>query len=60
MRWKAKAPNRWAKRFALIPVRVDDEWLWLGWYWARFCGEYVERRFSDEQIVCCGQMYAIT
>lgn len=33
MRWKADRNNgRFVRRFAWLPVRIDDEWLWFEFY----------------------------
>lgn len=37
MRWSLKAPE-WERRFAVLPVQIGDEFIWLEWYWARYCG----------------------
>lgn len=46
MRWSA-IDNRdgWRKRFAFLPVKIGDEWLWLERYGRRFMGDCYEVRF---------------
>lgn len=43
MRWKTDQ-NLWRRRFALLPVKIGEEWIWLEWFERRFCGEYYEVR----------------
>jgi len=38
MRWKKN--NGWRKRFAILPLEVEDTWIWLEFYWIRFDGLY--------------------
>ena len=45
MRWKQN--DGWRRRFALLPLFVSDEVVWLQTYWARPRGEYTEVRFTD-------------
>lgn len=45
MRWSAHDPHDgWRTRFAIIPVTIEGERIWLKWYERRFCGEYYEVR----------------
>lgn len=38
MRWPGTS-YRWKRRFALLPVLIDDEWVWLEWYWRMHYGD---------------------
>lgn len=44
MRWSKTKGDGWHKRFAILPVRIGDEILWLEWFERRFAGEYYEVR----------------
>lgn len=44
MRWTKPFDDGWRKRFAIIPVKIGDEVLWLEWFERRFMGEYYEVR----------------
>lgn len=33
MRWPIKPKNPLKRRFAIIPVQIDDNWVWLEWYY---------------------------
>lgn len=42
MKWKARihpkdGDLRWVKRFAFLPTRVKDSWIWLEYYIAIDC-----------------------
>lgn len=39
MRW-AVSKCDWRKRFAWLPVKIGDEWIWLERYESMFCGDY--------------------
>lgn len=59
MRWKAKSPFDWRARFAWLPVKIGDEWLWLERYQRRFCGDFYEVAFETEWPHCCDQMRGV-
>lgn len=40
MKWKRKPSDGWMRWFALWPTRIGDDVIWLGWFWAKFHGEY--------------------
>lgn len=44
MRWSVKPDDGWRNWFALIPVKIGDEWFWLEWFQRRFMGDYYEVR----------------
>lgn len=56
VRWKAKDPHRWRNRFAFLPVRVADQWIWWEWFKIRPCGEFYEVWIPTEWPHCCDQM----
>lgn len=60
MKWKAKDPLRWNNKFAFIPRKVGNTWIWLQPYEQRIikvdrlsCGPLVhwERR--------CGELHGV-
>ena len=58
MRWPYKPKtefDRIKKRFALFPLRVDEEWTWLEIYysfsWEDYGGPNVKRFHSHEEAV---------
>lgn len=48
MRW-AVTKCDWRKRFAWLPVKIGDEWVWLERYECRPMGEYREVRAALAQ-----------
>lgn len=46
MRWKAYREGEWCRVFALVPVRVDDTWIWLEHFWYRegYLGRWSQER----------------
>lgn len=46
MRWPVKPDDGWRNRFALFPVKFDEDgvWIWLEWYQARDMGIYTQIR----------------
>lgn len=50
MKWKKiDKQNGWRKRFAFFPMKIEDEWIWLEWYWQKFEGYYFNVcRFEDK------------
>ncbi len=53
MHWKFD-PHRWHRRFALLPIVLSDEVIWLCWYWARPGGEYTEVSLTDPALATPG------
>lgn len=49
MRYKAKDKNRWHRWFALIPITIGKETIWLEWYWYRWCGDVTEVSLIEPQ-----------
>lgn len=47
MRWKAKK-NGWRKRFAWLPTKIGDEWIWWEPYESWFMGEFTLVRLPEE------------
>lgn len=41
MRWSSE-PNPWRWGFALLPIRLGDEVIWLERYWWRNGGDCIE------------------
>jgi hypothetical protein len=41
MRWLAKDPKEWSRRYALLPIKIAHVWIWLEWYEAKDMGEYI-------------------
>ena len=49
MRWSSIDPRQgWRRRFALFPVKIGEQWLWLEKYEARHMGEYREVRTLED------------
>lgn len=48
MKWTYKR-NPWRRKFAIIPVCVEGECIWLRWYWARWMGDCREVEFGEEK-----------
>jgi hypothetical protein len=48
MRWKAKPENPWKRRFALLPVKIGDQWLWMERYYSAYWGECLERATPEQ------------
>lgn len=45
MKWSSIDPrDGWRDRFALLPVKIGDEWVWLERYQRRFMGDCYEVR----------------
>ena len=40
MRWLAKRRDDWSVGFAVLPVTIGDDVVWLERYLYKFCGEY--------------------
>lgn len=40
MKWKAKDPSKWKKKFLLFPRKIDGWWYWL---------EYAEKKFNPDE-----------
>lgn len=38
MRWPDRY-HEWRRRFAIVPVLIGDEWVWLEWFWIQRCGD---------------------
>ena len=58
MRWEYKPKtiyDKVKKRFALFPVRIDDEWVWLETYysfsWEDYSGPVVVRFNTSKEAV---------
>ena len=53
MKW-ATFNHTLRKRFAFLPVGVSNgpstEYVWLEWYWRRFCGDCYEVSFTDPTV----------
>jgi hypothetical protein len=47
MRCKSQ-DNNWKWWFALIPFKLDREWVWLEWYQYRFEDLYYAIRLKDK------------
>lgn len=48
MRWSATDPrDGWRRRFALLPVKIGDQIIWLEWFERRVTGHYYEIREID-------------
>lgn len=48
MRWNGKEKNNgWRVRFALIPIKIGDTWIWLERYIRRPMGYYDEVDFYE-------------
>lgn len=48
MRWNAADPREgWRLRFAILPVKIGAQWVWLEWFERRFMGEYNEVRHVE-------------
>ncbi len=48
MRWRNRDLHGWQRRFAVLPVTVADETVWLEWFWRRFAGDCIEISFGDQ------------
>lgn len=48
MRWAAKEDG-WRKRFAWLPVKIGDEWIWWEPYESWFMGEFSLVRLPGEE-----------
>jgi hypothetical protein len=52
MKWTTR-PWDWKRRFALIPQSIAKDgglqWVWLDWYWSRFCGDCFETSLQQER-----------
>jgi len=42
MRYRKPEDDGWRKRFAILPINLREEIIWLEWYWAREMGLYTE------------------
>ena len=58
MRWSYKPKtvyDRIKKKFARIPVRIDNEWVWLETYYSftyeDYGGDYIERFNTYEEAI---------
>ena len=40
--------RKWRRAFALLPITVDGDSIWLAWYWRRFMGDCYEVSFTKE------------
>lgn len=47
MRWPVKDDD-WKRRFAWLPVKIGDEWVWLEHFECRDMGEYRQVRATDD------------
>jgi len=47
MRWKAKEDG-WRKRFAWLPTKIGDEWIWWEPYESWFMGEFSLVRLPED------------
>jgi len=50
MRWPARDPFAWKVCFAWLPVKIDQEWIWLERYERQFCCEYYAVRRIDASL----------
>lgn len=48
MRWKAKPGRVWHRAVAIMPVKIDGQWLWLEFYERCFMGEFYAVRLPEE------------
>jgi len=48
MRWKNTSWD-WKRKFAILPVNVGDQWIWLEFYWSKFCGDYYSVSLEKEK-----------
>ena len=44
MKWVKPRDDGWRRRFAILPVTIGGEVLWLEWFERRLMGEYYEVR----------------
>lgn len=49
MIWSRKRKSDWRRWFAIIPVPIGDEVVWLQWFWWKPCGEYDIRSAVDPE-----------
>lgn len=45
MRWRNRT-WKWKRHFALLPISLSNETIWLEWVWRRFCGDCYEVRLT--------------
>ena len=48
MRWKNTSWD-WKRKFAILPVNVGDQWIWLEFYWSKFQGDYYNVSLGKEK-----------
>jgi len=46
MMWKSKSIPEWRRKFALLPHKISDSWIWLEWYDAS-CTRYPTDNWLD-------------
>jgi hypothetical protein len=44
MKWPVRNDDGWRRRFAILPHKIGDTWVWLEWFERRFAGDYSEVR----------------
>lgn len=47
MIWKRKRSDGWRRFFAVLPVTVQGQTVWLEWYWRRWWGDHYEVNWTD-------------
>lgn len=63
MRWY-RAPYRWRRHFAFLPVSVGQTTVWFEWIWVRPGGDCTEVSFVDPESTAplcagCGRQLAL-
>lgn len=48
MKWSNKKTT-WKKHFAILPICVEGDWLWLENYWSKFMGIYTAISFEEPE-----------
>lgn len=49
MRWPARNSDGWQRRYAVMPVKIGNEIVWLEWIERRFMCEYYEVRLPTNR-----------